>query len=168
MKWFDVRYVRNYSGKKALSFFQKGPQNSEKTNAAACRHSRKSGDTLRHLTPKKDENFLFFQRVKSTAAADMRNFADHVRRIRHVSREAAGGEFHGTRFRTGNREIFGFLFENNIYFVYNIRSSGSGVLFTEAKRPVYFLTDKGTCRESTTASRIRFELFACLFSVLFF
>tara|TARA_R110002095_G_scaffold28595_3_gene28484 strand:+ start:159 stop:491 length:333 start_codon:yes stop_codon:yes gene_type:complete len=77
MKWFDVRYVRNYSGKKGISFFQKGPQNSEKTNAAVCRHSRKSGATLRHWTPEKDEIFLFFQRLKSTAAADMRNFAGH-------------------------------------------------------------------------------------------
>ncbi|WP_299465529.1 hypothetical protein [uncultured Gimesia sp.] len=168
MKWFDVRYVRNYSGKKAISFFQKGPQNSEKTNAAACRRSKKSGATLRPLTPEKDEIFLFFQRVKSTAAADKRNFADHVRRIRHVSREAAGWKFHATRFRSGNREIFRFLFENNLYFVYNIRSSGSGVLFTVAKRSVFFLTDKGTFRESTTVPRIRFELFACLFSVLFF
>jgi len=73
--------VRNYSGKNAFSFFQKVPQNSGKTNAACSRCVPNFCAEIRHLTPEKDQIFLFLWRVKSKSAEDMRNLAGHVKEI---------------------------------------------------------------------------------------
>jgi len=69
----NVRYVRNYSGKKAIHFFQRMPENRGTPNSDSSRRLTIAGAHSRRFQQEKDQNFLFFSRMKVRSKSDMRN-----------------------------------------------------------------------------------------------
>ncbi|QDT30502.1 hypothetical protein Enr10x_58680 [Gimesia panareensis] len=107
-----MRYVGNYSGKKAIHFFQRMPQNRGKSNTDRSRCLMITGAPSRRFPLENDQFFLFFSRMKVRVKEDMRKSAS-----RCLNKRAAGEQ--------RNRENLNFLFVHILYFVYNINSSSS-------------------------------------------